>query len=420
MKILFVSTYHDPDLVGGAEVAQRHIARGLLARGHEIAVLCTSSDGSSGEETREGIRILRRPMPNLYRPAENLPRGLASRFAWHLRDRYNPKGRALAAEAIAHVRPDIVCTANVAGLSIAVWDAVHEAGLPAVHIVNDLYLLAPSHASYENPWTRPLARCFRLRHARASAALDAVVALSRSALDEHRRAAYFENVEDYVVHTALPIEDRGPPPPQDPEAPLRFGFLGRLVKAKGIELLLDAFLALPRLHAELLVAGSGEASYVDRLRRRSADRRVHFLGHVKPRDLFARCDVCVVPSVSYDTLPNVVIESCAHYVPTIANRIGGIPEVIRDGTNGFLFRLDSRAEMMRALEFACAHREELSNMRRSSRAAVADFLDAGRQITQYEDLLYAAVRRHAGRRGPEAADHRSSGGDSAQAAAPSV
>jgi glycosyltransferase involved in cell wall biosynthesis len=393
VKILFVSTFFDPDNVGGAELALRNLARGLRERGHAITVLCTAPSGPVREQFQDGLNVLRVGIANRYWPDPGDPQPLWRRLLWHAADVYNRAAHQAIADAITRTRPDVVCTQNLAGFSVAAWDAARALGVPVVHVLNDLYLLAPSHRSYEHPLLYFLSRLFRLQHRRASKEVDAVVALSRSVLEEHRRAGYFAGVQTTLIPTALPLPDPGPGSRGAASAPLRIGFLARLVPAKGIELLLEAFTRLPALDAVLLVGGVGSARYVARLHREYADSRIRFLGFVDSPTFFRDLDVCVVPSIHHDCLPTVVIEASANRVPVIGARVGGIPELICAGENGFVFELRTRSQMCQALEFACAHRNQLAAMRESARAAIAPLLDHPRQLARYEAVLESAMMR---------------------------
>lgn len=393
MRILFVSTFFDPDNVGGAERALRNLARGLRDRGHSITILCTTAVGPLSEQLLEGLNIVRVGITNRYWPDASNSQPIWRRLLWHAADIYNRTASRLITEVIERTRPDVMCTQNLAGFSISTWDAARAKGVPIVHVLNDLYLLSPSHPSYEHRLLKPLSRMFRLPHRRASRKIDAVVAVSRSVLQEHLRAGYFAGVETAMIPTTSPHPDPGPGPDRPASSPLRIGFLARLVPGKGIELLLEAFAAPPTLDAVLLVGGAGTADYVKRLRRRYTDARIRFLGFVDATTFFRDLDVCIVPSIHHDSLPTVVIEASANRVPVIGSRIGGIPELIRDGENGFVFELRSRRQMRQALEFACAHRAQLAAMRASARRAIAPLLDRSHQLAQYEAVFKTATAR---------------------------
>jgi glycosyltransferase involved in cell wall biosynthesis len=64
---------------------------------------------------------------------------------------------------------------------------------------------------------------------------------------------------------------------------------------------------------------------------------VQFLGPVQDMASFYRSlDVFVLPSVSTEGLPLVVLEAMASRVPVVATRLAGAPEVIESGVNGLL------------------------------------------------------------------------------------
>src|SRR6516165_8972428 len=81
----------------------------------------------------------------------------------------------------------------------------------------------------------------------------------------------------------------------------------------------------------------GDFSYFVRVREAGRDLPIQFLGW--QRDVAAvlsDLDVLVVPSGSLDSAPRVILEAFASSVPVVAFPSGGIPEIVRDGSNGFL------------------------------------------------------------------------------------
>jgi glycosyltransferase involved in cell wall biosynthesis len=103
-------------------------------------------------------------------------------------------------------------------------------------------------------------------------------------------------------------------------------YLGRIHPKKGIENLIKAFgLLEPREH-QLLIAGSGEASYVKMLETLAGKNRwakaIHFLGHldgeVKSKT-YREAKIMVLPSYS-ENFGNVVLEALAHATPVVASR----------------------------------------------------------------------------------------------------
>ena len=87
--------------------------------------------------------------------------------------------------------------------------------------------------------------------------------------------------------------------------------------------------------ATLVVVGDGE----ERPRLEGiAGERVRFVG-ARPRGevlgLLASADVAVLPS-AWENFPHAVVEALAMGTPVVATRVGGVPEIVRDGENGLL------------------------------------------------------------------------------------
>ncbi|HEX2150578.1 MAG TPA: glycosyltransferase, partial [Stellaceae bacterium] len=124
---------------------------------------------------------------------------------------------------------------------------------------------------------------------------------------------------------------------------LRLGYFGRLDPAKGIDILVDALRRIPEapLLLEIFaVRQAGSDPYASRLERRAAgDRRIVFRVALPPdavREAMRGCDIVAVPSRWLETGPLVVLEAFDAGVPVLGARLGGIAELVRDGTDGVL------------------------------------------------------------------------------------
>ncbi|TET11793.1 glycosyltransferase, partial [Candidatus Aerophobetes bacterium] len=75
-----------------------------------------------------------------------------------------------------------------------------------------------------------------------------------------------------------------------------------------------------------------------RLEEMAAGLRVKFIGMVSPEkvyDFLEQAKILILPSL-YEGLPNVIVEAMSVGVPVIATRVGGVPDVIKDGETGLL------------------------------------------------------------------------------------
>ncbi len=138
--------------------------------------------------------------------------------------------------------------------------------------------------------------------------------------------------------------------------PVRVVFLGYHNKAKGLDLLVEALErseadVLARLH--LCVHALGVGSIAHRLRRLEARMARLTLSDGYEREdipwLLGGADLGVVPSVWWDNGPQTVMEMLACGVPVLGAELGGIPDFVRDGENGLLFRGNDREDLVRRL-----------------------------------------------------------------------
>lgn len=121
-------------------------------------------------------------------------------------------------------------------------------------------------------------------------------------------------------------------------------FAGRLIPRKGIPVLIKAAkIAKKSVPAvKLVIAGGTEkASYKRHLKQLAEKHGVstHFLGYVsrsRMHEVYRMGDCMVCPSQKHEAFGLVIVESMACGVPTIGSKIGGIPEIIRNGENGLL------------------------------------------------------------------------------------
>ncbi|MGK5448192.1 glycosyltransferase family 4 protein [Streptomyces radiopugnans] len=187
---------------------------------------------------------------------------------------------------------------------------------------------------------------------RTAAGADAVIALTPSTA---RRLAG-DGVPAERIH-AIPsgfapdlfTRERPDPFPYLPRP--RVAYVGRLAAQKDVGTLLDAFARLPSGGARLLVVGDGPQRAQLQARARPLSDRVHFTGflpHEQVPAVLAHVDVLVVPS-RYEELGSVLVEAMAAGLPVVASRVGGIPDLVRDGHNGLLVPPGDAAAFARAV-----------------------------------------------------------------------
>ena len=126
-------------------------------------------------------------------------------------------------------------------------------------------------------------------------------------------------------------------------------FVGRLTRTKGVDDLIRAFeLTLrKRSDARLVIVGDGpeRANLIQTAAALGVSSRVKFTGTLTGPSLadeYEKSDVVVLPSkyvkgeASSETLGLTLIEASMHSKPLVGTSHGGIPEIVKDGQNGFL------------------------------------------------------------------------------------
>ncbi|KST61775.1 glycosyltransferase family 4 protein [Mastigocoleus testarum] len=120
----------------------------------------------------------------------------------------------------------------------------------------------------------------------------------------------------------------------NPESPLLL-YVGRLSPEKEIERIKPILEAIPNSRLALV----GDGPHRQALESYFADTNTNFVGYLTGIDLasaFASADAFVFPSRT-ETLGLVLLEAMAAGCPVVAARSGGIPDIVTDGVNGFLF-----------------------------------------------------------------------------------
>ena len=123
--------------------------------------------------------------------------------------------------------------------------------------------------------------------------------------------------------------------------------LGRLVEWKGHRYLIDAVrLVKDKMNVHLLIGGEGTLRQdLDNLvRDRGLEDEVTFLGHIPGHlmnNYYSKADIYIQPSIidkdgTTEGLGVTILEAMACGTPCIGSKVGGIPDIIRDGENGFL------------------------------------------------------------------------------------
>lgn len=149
-----------------------------------------------------------------------------------------------------------------------------------------------------------------------------------------------------------------------PEDPLLI-YVGRLSAEKQVDRIKMVLEAIP--NARLALVGDGP--YREELEAHFAGTHTYFVGYLHGEELgaaYASADAFIFPSRT-ETLGLVLLEAMAAGCPVLAANAGGIPDIVTDGDNGFLFDPADDQGLIKATERLLANQIERERLRRNAR-----------------------------------------------------
>jgi len=181
-------------------------------------------------------------------------------------------------------------------------------------------------------------------------------------------------------------------------------FVGWVTRQKGVFEALEVLERVRGLHlpATLTVIGGGRDldTFRAAVQARGLSRAVSAPGWVSGQEvqrILRVSDVFLFPS-HFEGLPNAVIEAMAAGLPVVATRVGGVPDLIHHGDNGFLVDVGDVERMTALVGELLAHPDRAWEMGLRARQTVTERCDIERVWPRYAMAIRAAVAR-AGRDG---------------------
>src|SRR5574340_50040 len=164
------------------------------------------------------------------------------------------------------------------------------------------------------------------------------------------------------------------------------------VKATGA--VLEIVRAIRDLGIDAVVCMVGDGPDRDRLEQLARDlgiaRQCYFVGYQSEIAGYYRLfDAFLLPSVNEGT-PVSAIEALASGTPVVANRVGGVPDVVRDGEEGFLVEVGDIDGAARRLAELARDPESRRRFGESGRARTFERYSVGRLVDDV-DRLYRAL-----------------------------
>lgn len=353
MRILQANKFYYPK--GGADKYFIDLTEALNAAGHKTAVFAMADS-----------RNLKSPDAKYFvSKIEFNGGGLKDKIKIPERMIYSREAKRKFARELDDFKPDIVHVHNIYHqLSPSILEAAKERNIPVVMHLHDYKLVCPNYRLFtknrvcrkcldkKSYWPCLYNNCYESTAASFLAALEMTI--------HHKWLHIYEKNIDLLIAPSefmrrLVIESGWPedkiitlynPAPKiseltkiDNQEKDYLLYFGRLAPEKGINDLIHAAKNSGKL---LHIAGSG--SEEKNIRKEFApeikDGRIKLLGRLSGKllsDEIAGARAIVFPSLWPENMPLALLESLAQGKVVIASRIGGLPEIIVDKKNGFLF-----------------------------------------------------------------------------------
>jgi glycosyltransferase involved in cell wall biosynthesis len=337
LKICLVNSYYYP-WIGGAETYARNLAENLVKRGHEVTVYCSERPIESGESSINGVRVVRMRTPAAF---------------------YGTPLALFPSKIIADK-----------------YDVIHS-NFPSPYLAAASACLArlkstPATLTWHNdlpPVTSSVAFIVKLHDLISGSYLSTYKKIIATTKIYSRNSETLRRYQNKVVVIQNGVDTKRFNPKVN-GTPIRekFGLGGSKVMLfvgvftrwhayKGLDVLLEAFkIARQDINStKLLIVGGGEMieHYKSIARDLRLSNDVVFAGRVEDDELppyYAACDFAILPSRdSSEGFGLVLLEAMACGKPVIGSRVGGIPEIISDGENGFLVRPNNAKELATAI-----------------------------------------------------------------------
>ncbi len=305
------------------------------------------------------------------------------------------------------VKPDVVHCFNILGLSFRAAEVIKRRNIPLIYSPENYYPLDPKLYMFEEglrlwqgtnlfensplPQANPeMQDSYKKRQAEGLKFLneytDLTLAISKRVKEilidfgaEPRKISVvhqYPEVNPEFRKVSKLIDDK-----------INFGFIGSVLPHKGVHNFVLAA-QLIKDTAEFHIFGDVNPQYLNELKKIDIKNKMTWHGFYSREDMLKiaeTIDIMVIPSVWEECQGLVVLESLAMGIPVLGARIGGIPEFIKEGVNGFTYPYDSFRNLASKMQELINNPEKVREMQRNS-SADRDFTDYVNHILKIYDL----------------------------------
>lgn len=177
-------------------------------------------------------------------------------------------------------------------------------------------------------------------------------------------------------------------------------YSGRLTFVKGVQLLPKIFSEILKKNSNVHLHIAGDGPLQDKLKKEFKDMNfdnVTFYGwmnQVEIQKIYSKADIVIIPSIYPDNFPIVCIESLCFSKPVVIFRVGGLPEMVIDGYNGFVIEPYDIQKMQEKVVELIFNLELRKTMGSNSRKVYEEKFEPKVVIPQYVKIYKKAMEKH--------------------------
>lgn len=384
MNILFLSKDYPPDLIGGVGVYVREASQALAHMGHNVFVI-TGTQDREVEYIDQGVKVCRVKAGKLkiFNVLRNTLKGFIERLEYSLAVSRKIK------EVVRQYDIDIVesCEARAEGFWYFLFNKKPKLIVKLHTPESIVFKLNHDARSLDYILIEHLEHWWIERADKIVGLTDAIT---------HLTCHYFNIKKNSFPKVANPIDlsrfDQGEYHGNE-NGQKSILYVGRLEFRKGVHILIKAMPEVIKKYPEarfiFVGADCGMYHYLTaKARQLGVFNNIDLLGEVernRVKEYYFSASCCVVPSL-WENHPYVCLEAMACGKPVIASRVGGIPEIIRDGTTGLLFNPGSFNALAEAINKVLGNEEFASKLGSNAKEYIKNEYSINRIIKQTVDI----------------------------------
>lgn len=358
-KILHLCPYYYPS-IGGVETFCQEIALRTARLNHDVEIITQKVEGLKDYEEVDGVKIHRiRPLFGVYK-AKVMPN-------------INKK--------IQEIQPDVI---HIQGPTPGMMEFALRGSNARIIMTahNDL-------SGNESIIYKIISTAYRLLiFSKIRSKLDKLILPSESYKYNSKLFKGFPPEKISIIPNGVDLEKFSPGKKSKEEHKRDLGinskflvlFVGSMEPLhayKGVEYLLDAIRNVTEVDTMYCLVGEGDLKkqHIEKAKEIGITDKVRFAGKVDTDTLvqyYRAADVFVLPSVSTEVMPIVMLEAMACGTPVITTRIHGPMEMIQEGYNGYLVEPKDSVGLARTIVNTLLDKSTLAQMQKNARKEAED------------------------------------------------